>query len=393
MLLHDFRATSVLAALLLAIPVSAQWEPLGVTGSVYGIVEHQNALFAGTYTGTVKRSTDQGDTWTDANTGLTDNSNWWLSSEQGALFCGTHTGAAFRSVDSGASWQSIGLLGARGFVTHNDTLYACQWGGGGVVFSTDTGLTWQDTEPLNGVFGLWPMISMGGYLFVGGQSGGVRRIAHSTDTWTAMNNGLTSTEIYSFERMGDVLFLGTGSAGVFRSDDLGATWTATGLTSGTTYALHAMDSLLFAGAASSGVYLSTDSGAIWTPFNTGLGSAQVVRLTSDGVYLYAGTLSGGLHRAGITVGVNEMHAQPVVLSAYPVPCADLLTTSVRLNASGDFTAQLLDATGKVVAEQRRGRMPVGTHMLTWNVDQLAPGLYGCRVATGAQQGFVQVVVE
>jgi ligand-binding sensor domain-containing protein len=392
--LHDIRPLLLSCVLLIGARAAAQWEPLGVTGSVYGVVEHQGALFAGTYNGTVQRSTDYGDTWTVANTGITDGSNWWLASEQGALFCGTQFGPVFRSVDDGASWQNSGLAGARGFVSHNDTLYACQWGSGGVDLSVDAGLTWQDTEPITGVSGLWPMISMGGYLFVGGQSGGVRRIANSTDTWTTMNTGLTSTEVYSFTSMGDVLFLGTGSAGgVFRSDDFGATWTITGLTGLTTYALHAMDSLLFAGTSGGGVYLSSDSGATWTPFNNGLPSTQVARLTSDGVYLYAGTLGGGLFRYGITTGVNELRAQHVGIRAYPVPCADVLTTTVHLTTDTELHAQLIDATGKVVAEQRRGRMPAGSHSLTWNVDQLVPGLYGCRVITGAQQGFVQVVVE
>ncbi|MCU0319205.1 MAG: T9SS type A sorting domain-containing protein [Flavobacteriales bacterium] len=154
-----------------------------------------------------------------------------------------------------------------------------------------------------------------------------------------------------------------------------------------------MDSLLFAGTSGGGVYLSSDSGATWTPFNNGLPSTQVARLTSDGVYLYAGTLGGGLFRYGITTGVNELRAQHVGIRAYPVPCADVLTTTVHLTTDTELHAQLIDATGKVVAEQRRGRMPAGSHSLTWNVDQLVPGLYGCRVITGAQQGFVQVVVE
>lgn len=389
-----FRMIAFCPLLLLVADMAAQWQYVGVAGSTYGIVAHNGALYAGSQGGPVRRSTDHGVTWTDANTGITESSNWWLASEQGALFCGTQFGAAFRSVDDGATWQNIGLAGARGFVSHNDTLYACQWGGGGVDLSVDSGLTWQDTEPITGLSGLWPMISAGGYLFVGGQTGGVQRIASSTDTWATMNTGLTSTEVYSFERMGNVLFLGTGSTGgVFRSDDLGATWTASGMSGFTNYALHAMDSLLFAGTSNGGVYLSTDTGATWTAFNNGLANLQVARLTSDGVYLYAGTLGGGLYRYGITTGLNDVRARTVGISAYPVPCDGRLTTTVQLQVAADVNASLLDATGKVVAEQHRGRMPAGTHPLTWNVDQLAPGLYGCRVVAGAHRGFVQVVVE
>jgi hypothetical protein len=393
--LHDIRPLLLSCVLLVGARAAAQWQPLDVTGSVYGIVDHQGALFAGTYNGTVQRSIDHGDTWTVANTGIADGSNWWLASEQGVVFCGTQFGAAFRSTDDGATWENIGLVGgARGFIEHNDTLYTCQWYSGEVDYSSDGGSTWQDTEAIGGLFGLWPMISLNGDLLVGGQSGGIRRITYSTDAWAASNTGLPVNEVYSFSLVGDVLFAGLGSSGgVYRSDDFGATWTASGLSGNVVYALHTVDSLLFAGTSNGGMYMSDDTGATWTAFNDGLTTLQVARLTSDGVYLYAGTLGGGLFRHGLTVGVDELRAQPVGLNAYPVPCTDILTTTIHLTLDDDLHAQLIDATGKVVAEQRRGRMPAGPHTLTWNVDHLASGPYGCRVITGTQQGYVQVVVE
>jgi hypothetical protein len=392
---HYVRSIFLFGLLFIGAKTSAQWQPVGSGGNTYGIVAHAGDLYAGALGSPVRRSTDHGDTWTDVNTGITEPSNWCLASEQGALFCGTQFGAAFRSTDEGATWENIGLVGgARGFIEHNDTLYACQWYSGEVDYSSDGGATWQDTEPTGGLQGLWPMISVNGDLLVGGQSGGIRRITYSTDAWTASNTGLPVNEVYSFSLVGDILFAGLGSSsGVYRSDDFGATWTASGLSGNVVYALHAMDSLLFAGTYGGGVYQSADSGATWTTFNDGLSSPQVVRLTDDGVYLYAGTLSGGVYRYGITTGVDEVRTQTVGISAYPVPCHGSLTTSVRLSAAAELKVQLLDPTGKVVAEQRRGRMPAGTHLLTWNVDHLAPGLYGCLVAAGAQQGFVRVVVE
>lgn len=391
-----YARTFVLCILLvLCLDMPAQWQSVGSGGNVYGIVAHNGSIYAGAQGGPIQRSTDHGDTWTDANTGITETSNWWLASEQGVLFCGTQFGAAFRSNDDGVTWQNVGLTGgARGFVEHNDTLYASQWYNGGVDYSTDGGATWQDTEPVTGAGGLWPMISVNGDLLLGAQSGGVQRITFSIDTWTASNTGLPVDEVYCFALVGDILFAGLGgSNGVYRSDDFGATWTASGLNGNIVYAMHAMDSLLYAGTSGGGVYMSTDTGATWTALNGGLTNQLVVRLTDDGEYLFAGTLGGGVFRYAIGTSVDELHAQPIGVSAYPVPCGGSLTTSVRLNAPADVSVQLLDATGKVMAEQLTGRLLAGVHLITWNVDELAPGLYGCRVAAGAQQGFVQVVVE
>ncbi|MCC7501747.1 MAG: T9SS type A sorting domain-containing protein [Flavobacteriales bacterium] len=392
---RSFRIIALSSLLLPVTDLIAQWQSVGVAGSAYGIEAHNGALFAGNLGLPIQRSTDHGDTWTDANTGITVTSNWWLSSAQGILFCGTQFGAAFRSTDDGATWENIGLLGAaRGFIEHNDTLYACQWYSGGVDFSTDGGATWQDTDTLIGANGLWPMISVNGDLLVGGQTGGVRRITRSTDAWTSSNSGLVNTEVYSFTRVGDILFAGLGSGGgVYRSDDFGTTWTASGLDGNIVYALHAMDTLLFAGTANAGVHMSSDSGATWTAFNTGLNDLEVARLTSDGVYLYAGTLGGGVNRYGISTGLDGSRERPVGVSAFPVPCATTFTTVVQLSGVGEVTAQLVSVTGQVVAEQRVLPMSAGARTLTWDVTTLAPGVYICRVVAGGRQGMVRVVVQ
>ena len=399
MAVHYYRALFISSILLAGAHAAAQWQAVGGGGDSYGVVAHEGALYAGKLGLPIRISTDHGDTWTDVNTGITETSNWWLASEQGALFCGTQFGASFRSTDDGATWNNIGLVGgARGFVDHNDTLYACQWYSGEVDYSTDGGATWQDTEPMAGGAGFWPMISVNGDLLVGAQTGGIQRITHSADTWATSNTGLISTEVYSFTLMGNVLFAGTGTSGgtgggVYRSDDFGATWTPSGLDGNIVYALYSTDTMLLAGTSGGGVYMSTDTGATWTTFNNGLTATQVVRLTSDGVYLYAGTLGGGVFRYGISLGVEGQQEQAIGISAYPVPCGGSLTTAINLVAPVELTAQLLDATGRVVAEQREGRKPTGTHQLSWNVEALAPGFYSCRVLAGDGQGSVRVVVQ
>jgi hypothetical protein len=139
--------------------------------------------------------------------------------------------------------------------------------------------------------------------------------------------------------------------------------------------------------------MSSDSGATWTAFNTGLNSLQVARLTDDGVYLYAGTLGGGVNRYGITTDVAEQRDRTIGISAYPVPCDGMVHHGHRTGCRLRDHRQVLDAAGRVVAEQRTGVRPAGPHQLIWNLEAVAPGLYTCRVVAGAVQGSVRVVVE
>ncbi len=68
---------------------------------------------------------------------------------------------------------------------------------------------------------------------------------------------------------------GHGGGGVFKSTNGGAAWSAvnTGLTNTDVYALAidpATPSTLYAGTVSDGVFKSTNGGAVWSAVNTGL---------------------------------------------------------------------------------------------------------------------------
>lgn len=385
--------------MLIAGEASPQWQSIGTGGATYSVEVHNGALFAGVQGGSIRRSVDHGDTWTDVNTGITVPSNWWLSSTDGALYCGTQLGSAFRTVDDGATWEDIGLSAARGFTMHNDTLYACQWyGTTGVDWSSDGGDSWNDTQSITGFSGLWPLLSVEGDLLVGGQSGGIARITHSSDAWTVSNTGLVSTEVYSFTRIGDVLFAGTGTGfgsggGVYRSDDLGQTWTASGMDGFMIYALHSRDSLLFAGTSANGVFLSTDTGATWTAFNDGLSSLQVNRLTSDEEYVYVGTMGALFRYDDLGSAVKEQSMGAVRLSAWPVPCTDAFTLSMVLDGASGVYAQLFDVSGALVTTRTMGMVAPGVHNLPWDVSDLAPGLYTCLVVADGQRQAVRVLKE
>ncbi len=113
-------------------------------------------------------------------------------------------------------------------------------------------------------------------LYAGTYDGGAYKSTNAGDTWKAINNGLSSTDINALlvdPLTTRTLYAGTLN-GAFKSTNAGSSWTAinTGLGSATVYSL-SMDpenhSTLYAGT-SQGVYVSTDAGSRWRSSTVGL---------------------------------------------------------------------------------------------------------------------------
>jgi hypothetical protein len=77
---------------------------------------------------------------------------------------------------------------------------------------------------------------------------------------------------------------------VFRSTDLGASWTLSAGWGANCFAVSGAS--LFAGTLDKGVYRSTDNGGSWTPVNSGLTNYNVSALAVSGKNVFAGTWKG-----------------------------------------------------------------------------------------------------
>jgi photosystem II stability/assembly factor-like uncharacterized protein len=184
-------------------------------------------VFAGTTGpfggGGVLRSTDNGTTWKDADSGLTNEaitsfavigSN--LSSP--VVFLGTYGNGIFRSSDSGSIWIAGGNVGdmdvqalaVMGDGSSSSLLFASTYTG--VYLSNDTGRSWTsaglDTNRIT------TLVVSGSDLFAGDYNGGVYLSSDTGKSWKS--EGLTNIEIQTLAVAGSNLFAGTFAEGIYR---------------------------------------------------------------------------------------------------------------------------------------------------------------------------------
>jgi photosystem II stability/assembly factor-like uncharacterized protein len=182
---------------------------------VRDLVKVGDRLFAGTGSG-LYVSDDEGEGWTLV--GLEDKEVWQIrDAGNGLLYAGTAPTGLFKSNDGGSTWHEIEALAklaeeggwcipldppipasARALVVNGDDL----WVGvevGGIAVSHDAGQTWSMVLP-----GDNPDLHM--------------MFAHPA-------NGKTLYASTGYGRLDGVAEMVEGNAGVFRSEDGGATWT------------------------------------------------------------------------------------------------------------------------------------------------------------------------
>jgi hypothetical protein len=87
--------------------------------------------------------------------------------------------------------------------------------------------------------------------------------------------------------------------------------------------------------------------------------------------------------------------QASALNVYPNPFTDATMLEVKLNAASQVKIEIMDITGKKVAELTNSMFAAGTHQFNWNGSNSAgnavsSGLYFCRIASGDQVQTIKI---
>ena len=151
-------------------------------------------IYAATVRGMFK-STDAGDSWSPANTGLYITEIHAIAIDPASpqtIYAGTDGGGVFKSTDGGGSWSTANT---------------------GLTDTEINTLTIDPTSPQT--------------IYAGTDGGGVFKSTNGGGSWSAINVGLDSPMIYALAidpTSPQTIYAGTFSSGVFESADAGDSW-------------------------------------------------------------------------------------------------------------------------------------------------------------------------
>jgi ligand-binding sensor domain-containing protein len=207
-----------------------------------------------------------------------------------------------------AQWVRLsGPGGAYAFTVNGQNIYAGSFGQG-VFVSTDEGTDWTAIDSGLTSTDVFALASSGTYLYAGTFLGGMFVSSNSGLTWAPSDSGLLTSSVISLTTYGSDILAGTYANGLFISADSGAIWAPTRLQNLSVYAFAAVGSGMCAGTYGGGVVLSAIGDTAWSVMDSGLTAHNVFALASVGSSVFAGTLGGGMFRsidAGATWSADD----------------------------------------------------------------------------------------
>lgn len=152
--------------------------------------------------------------------------------------------------------------------------------------------------------------------------------------------------------------------------------------------------LIYAGEWHGGIYHSPDNGETWNVINEMLSTRSVamLRMSSEGEYLYAATQGEGVFRYQLKeVGTSndevtlEVPTELNLNQNYPNPFNPNTTITYSIARSGFVTLSILTTNGQKVMTLVEKREAAGNHTVVFDATSLPSGVYMYRLqANGAE---------
>jgi photosystem II stability/assembly factor-like uncharacterized protein len=187
-------------AILLSNDIGMTWDRLNATNlpDINSLVSIRSVLFAGSDTGGVYRSTNNGAIWAAVNNGLTDRSVLCLTAKDTVIFVGTENGNVYQSSDYGSNWTS-----ASSGLTEFSSIYSIAILGSkiyagtsaGMYLSTNDGTSWIPIKTeIDGH--IYTIAAFDKTIIAGTRHHGIIISTNEGIDWSLYNEGLTDISIY-----------------------------------------------------------------------------------------------------------------------------------------------------------------------------------------------------
>jgi hypothetical protein len=389
------RGLLVSILFLLSLPLYAQWTQTGLDGYyVRTITVSGSNVFVGTSGDGMFRSTNNGLSWSPANSGLVGLEFPAFAISGSNLYAGSEGEGVFLSINNGVSWSALAPLTNQyvfALAVSGTDLYAGV-DGGGVFRSTNNGASWTNSTSGMTNTRVSSLVISGSNLFAGTFGGaGVYLSTNNGTTWSAVNNGLSNTDVQTVNinpSLPGYIFAGTAN-GAFYTTNNGTSWSAinNGLTDTYVHTFAFSGTTIFAGTDMEGVFRSTNSGASWIAMNQGLTNTTVWVLNASGSNLFAGTNGSGVFKRPLSemVAVEQISAeipgQYMLSQNYPNPFNPTTNIKFDIQRSGNVNIIVYDISGRKVEDLINGSYNPGTYEVKWDAAKYSSGVYFYTIET------------
>lgn len=267
-------------------------------------------IYIGTFGGGILKSTDHGQTFLPANTGLPSldiTSIAMNPRNANHLVAGTGGNGIVRTVDGGASWTvSSGSGPLPVFLAvdpiNSDVFYAGYGVGNTAAIqkSVNGGADWVKADSgIRAGTTVWSIVpdpNEPGVVYAGTGNAGGFKSTNSGTSWLPMPIQPVVWALAVDPRDSRIVYAGVNGDGVFKSTDAGATFARAGSPEAGVVLALVVDptdsSHLYAGTISGGVAMSTDGGATWRKTSVRDGIIVSLSILTDGT-TYVGTAFDG----------------------------------------------------------------------------------------------------
>jgi hypothetical protein len=265
------------------------------------ISDTNGQVIQGTLNGPVYKSTDGGQTFTNANTRTKSSSAFAIDpTNPSTVYQGTFDTGVLKTTDGGAHWTiASSTLGANTRVVDlvvnpatPSTLLATASNNsaGGIFRSTDSGATWTQVSTTGGYLAFAPLTPS----IVYSSTNGVLKSVDGGATWTRVftaPSGVPVGNLAVDPSNASIVYVAYNFGQVLKTTNGGATWTA--LTAGPAFSATAavavdptLTSVVWAGDAVGHLFRSVDGGTSWGQETTAPALTGISRMVFDGGTLY-----------------------------------------------------------------------------------------------------------
>jgi len=339
-----------------SIVANAQWTkttcPSG--GAIQCLATNSSTIFAGTLTAGIFLSTDNGATWSAANSGITNTNILSLITNGTTIFAGTSGGGVFVSTNNGTSWiaanNGLTNLTIRSMAINGTSIFAGT-DFGGIFLSTNNGASWAPIN--NGLTNyssnvIWTLVENAGIIYAGA-SGEIFSSSNNGSTWVSLGTMQNFADVKSIAVSGNNIFIGAQTQGVLLSTNNGTTWTQanTGINNLYTTSFVLNGTNIIAGTLI-GAFISSNNGSSWTSLNTNNLTIWSMAINNTSVFL--GTWNDGVWVRSINsiTNISNIETPKNNMAIYPNPSSNGKFTLENKETIKQLT--ITDISGKIILQ-------------------------------------------